>query len=96
MQVSGISYVIDASKPAGQRLVSVTYQGHPLDRNKYYKVGTNDFSYNGGDGLEELAKQKALYHGDLLKNVLVNYIRKKQVLNPREEGRIKIINQRYK
>lgn len=96
MQVSGIRYVIDASKPAGQRLVSVTYQGRPLDRNKYYIVGTNDFSWNGGDGMEELSKQKMIYQGGLLKDVLVSYLRKKHVVNPRVEGRIKVINQRYK
>lgn len=41
----------DASKPKGQRVVEVTLlNGAKLDNNKSYKVVTNDFLYDGGDG----------------------------------------------
>jgi 5'-nucleotidase/UDP-sugar diphosphatase len=96
LQVSGIKYTFDASKPAGKRLVSITKDGKPLDRNSYYKVATNDYLYNGGDRMDELINQKLIYSGDLLKNVLVDYIKEKSFLNPQLEGRITILNERYK
>lgn len=96
LQVSGIHYVFDASKNAGERLVSVTIDGKPLDRNKYYKVATNDYLYNGGDDYVELKDAKVLSRGGLLKDVLAEYIKRKGEVAPAEEGRIKVINQRYK
>lgn len=97
LQVSGIKYEFDASKPAGKRLVSITTSdGRALDKDKYYKVATNDYLYNGGDGYEELRKAKLLNKGELLKDVLSKYIRGKGELDIKVEGRIKAVNERYK
>jgi 2',3'-cyclic-nucleotide 2'-phosphodiesterase (5'-nucleotidase family) len=96
LQVSGIQYVFDASKNAGERLLSITMDGKPLDRNTYYKVATNDYMYNGGDDYKELKDAKVLSRGGLLKDVLAEYIKSKGEVAPAEEGRIKVINQRYK
>lgn len=50
-QVSGIKYTFDGSKPAGQRIISVTLDdGTPLDMDKWYSVACNDFMCGGGDG----------------------------------------------
>jgi 2',3'-cyclic-nucleotide 2'-phosphodiesterase (5'-nucleotidase family) len=96
LQVSGISYVIDASKMAGERLVSVTKDGVPLDKEKTYKVATNDYLFYGGDGYEEIQKSKLLSTYGLLKDILGDYIKRKGTVSPVEDGRIKIINVRYK
>ena len=96
LQVSGISYVIDGSKLAGERLVSVTKDGAPLDKNKYYKVATNDYMFYGGDGYVEVQNSKLISTGALLCDVLGQYIKEKGVVEPKEDGRIKVINERYK
>lgn len=96
LQVSGIHYTFDASKNAGERLVSITKDGQPLDRNKYYNVATNDYLYNGGDDYKELKNAKVVSRGGLLKDIFAEYIKSKGVVAPKEEGRIKVINQRYK
>ncbi|HEX3029385.1 MAG TPA: bifunctional UDP-sugar hydrolase/5'-nucleotidase [Clostridia bacterium] len=96
LQVSGIHYVFDGSKPAGERIVKVTKDGKPLDKDKYYKVATNDYLYNGGDGYSELKSAKLLSNGELLKDVLAKYIKSKVKVDSKVEGRIKVINERYK
>ncbi|PYG89571.1 2',3'-cyclic-nucleotide 2'-phosphodiesterase (5'-nucleotidase family) [Ruminiclostridium sufflavum DSM 19573] len=97
MQVSGIKFSFDASKPAGERVVSVkTLDGKELDKDKTYKVATNDYLYNGGDGYEEMVDAKLLYKGELLKDVLAKYIKEKGTVSPKEEGRISVVNERYK
>ncbi|MHB8062501.1 MAG: bifunctional metallophosphatase/5'-nucleotidase, partial [Ruminiclostridium sp.] len=97
LQVSGIKYTFDASKPAGQRIVSVTTNdGKELDKDKFYKVATNDYLYNGGDGYEEFVAAKLLNRGELLKDVLIKYIKSKGIVAPKEEGRIAVENERYK
>lgn len=96
LQVSGLTFRFDASKPAGSRVVSVTAQGKPLDVNHYYKVATNDYLYNGGDGYKELEDAKLLSKGELLKDVLAKYIREKGEVTQELEGRIQVVNERYK
>ncbi|MEQ2443214.1 5'-nucleotidase C-terminal domain-containing protein [Pseudoflavonifractor sp. CLA-AP-H29] len=50
-QVSGIKYTFDGSKPAGERIVSVTMEdGTPLDLDAWYTLACNDFMCGGGDG----------------------------------------------
>ncbi len=96
LQVSGMSFTFDASKPVGQRVTSVLVNGKPLDNKKYYKVATNDYLYNGGDNYEEIKDSKLISKGTLLKDILAEYIRKKGTINPKVEGRIKVENERYK
>ena len=49
-QVSGMSFVFDCRRPVGQRIVSVSIGGSPLDRQQEYTVATLDFMASGGDG----------------------------------------------
>lgn len=96
LQVSGISYEFDGSQVAGKRLVRVLKDGVPLDKEKVYKVATNDYLYNGGDGYECMKDAKLIYSGGLLKDVLADYIRKEKSVSPGLEGRITVINEKYK
>lgn len=56
LQISGLNYIFDSSKPAGNRLVSVTLpDGKALDRNESYQVAVTDYmagarSYAEGNG----------------------------------------------
>lgn len=47
--VSGMSYVFDASKPAGERVVSIEVGGKPIDLDAEYTFATNDYTAAGGD-----------------------------------------------
>lgn len=49
-QVGGVTVVYNSTKPAGERVVSVTFDdGSTLDLNKTYTLATNDFMVAGGD-----------------------------------------------
>ncbi|ABG03282.1 5'-Nucleotidase-like protein [Rubrobacter xylanophilus DSM 9941] len=51
LQVSGLEFSYDASRPAGQRITSVTLpDGTPIDRSATYTVAANSFIATGGDG----------------------------------------------
>jgi 5'-nucleotidase len=55
LQVSaGLTYSYDATAPAGQRVSNVALNGTPLVADTTYRVTTNDFLANGGDGFTNL------------------------------------------
>ncbi|WP_159882667.1 bifunctional metallophosphatase/5'-nucleotidase [Paenibacillus puerhi] len=97
LQVSGITYEIDGSKPAGKRLSSVTRNGQPLDKNAMYKVAITDFLIAGGDDHDVFKDAKVVQRGGLLSQEVAAYLKSQGGKLPEEleEERIKIINQRY-
>ena len=46
----GLSYVYDLRRPAGSRVMSVTFAGQPLEPATNYRVTTSNFLASGGDG----------------------------------------------
>jgi 5'-nucleotidase len=55
LQVSaGFSYTYNSTLPAGSRISNIALNGTPIDPAASYRVTTNDFLANGGDGFTEL------------------------------------------
>ncbi|MEU4640189.1 bifunctional metallophosphatase/5'-nucleotidase [Micromonospora sp. NPDC023814] len=55
LQVSaGLAYSYDTTAPAGSRVSALALDGVPVDPAASYRVTTNDFLANGGDGFTEL------------------------------------------
>jgi 5'-nucleotidase len=52
LEISGGVIRYDSSKKRGERLVDVTIGGKPLDPKASYRVATNSFLAEGGDGLK--------------------------------------------
>lgn len=64
LHVSGAEVRFDATKPAGSRIVSITFVDEagtetPLVESDTYKVATNAFTAKGGDGYDVLAQAYA-------------------------------------
>lgn len=54
LHFSGLTFVFDASKPAGSRVVSVEINGKKVQDDQLYKAATNTFTAAGGDGFAML------------------------------------------
>ena len=90
-QVSGLTVVANLKAPAGSRVVSVMVGDKPLDPAAKYKVATNDFMLNGGDGYTALAGGKVLIgarSGTLMATDVINYIEAAGKVDAKIEGRI--------
>lgn len=86
-QISGMSFTYNPTKPAGQRVIEVKVGGQPLDLEKTYKVATIDFLAAGGDGYESF-KKPFFNTGLSMYSVVEEALIKRQVVNPKVEGRI--------
>lgn len=95
LQVSGLRYQVDPTKPAGSRIVKVEIldaQGNyqALNPKTIYTVATNDFISEGGDGFSVVLNNGLnIYNfGRPLDEVLTDYIQAHQPIDSKVEGRI--------
>ncbi|MBY6275115.1 bifunctional metallophosphatase/5'-nucleotidase [Symbiobacterium thermophilum] len=98
LQVSGITFTWDYSKPDGERVVEIKLaDGTPIDPDATYKVVVNNFMASGGDGLTILAQlaDKQVDLGIVLLDALVDYVKALAADEPLSyelQNRIQVIN----
>ncbi len=93
-QVSGLTFTLDPSAPAGSRVSEVMVGGAPLDLGKVYRLATNDFLLSGGDGYFALSGGKVLTNiggGNLVATDVMTYVEANGKVTTAVEGRIKIL-----
>jgi 2',3'-cyclic-nucleotide 2'-phosphodiesterase (5'-nucleotidase family) len=88
MQVAGLSFRFDPTKPAGQRVVEVTVGDEPLDPDRTYRVVTIDYLAGGGDGQETFLEGTNPTYGDAEVWAVAEHIRTHSPVDPMVEGRI--------
>ena len=95
-QVAGITYSFNPNNKAGSRLVEVKVNGKAIDKNKVYKLATNDFMAVGGDGYTMLAGGKTLAEYPSLDEILINYIQKLGAVDIKTDGRVIVTTEEKK
>lgn len=94
MQVSGMKYSFDRSKPAGSRVTAVEVKKGdafvPLDPAKTYTVAANNYVRTGGDGFKVFATKaiNAYDFGPNLEEAVAAYITANSPYKPFTDGRI--------
>jgi 2',3'-cyclic-nucleotide 2'-phosphodiesterase (5'-nucleotidase family) len=72
---------------------SATINNKDIDVNKTYYIATNDYLYNGGDRMTFFHPNDSLYVLDYkIRNVLIDYFKKKDTLNPKRDSRFIKLN----
>ena len=90
-QVSGLAFSFDSSKPAGSRVTSVTVGGRALSPNAVYRVATNDYMANGGDGYTAFAGGRPIIDASAaqyMASMVIDYIAAAGTVSPQIERRI--------
>lgn len=83
----GIDYVIDVSKPIGQRLISLKYKGKDVKNTDKFTLAINNYRAVGGGEYEMFKKAKILKEYDIsLANLATNY------LNRHSSLKIQLVN----
>jgi 5'-nucleotidase len=74
-QLSGVNVVIDATKPAGSRVVSVKIDGKEVLDTQVLAFVTNDFLAAGGDGYAMLEKHATSFQGVTVEEAIFDFIK---------------------
>jgi 2',3'-cyclic-nucleotide 2'-phosphodiesterase/3'-nucleotidase/5'-nucleotidase len=73
----GVTYEVDLTRPAGERIVNLSWRGQPLAPDQKLRVAVNNYRLNGGGGFAEIARApRLLAHGPEVRQALVDHIRR--------------------
>ncbi|MBQ9616196.1 MAG: 5'-nucleotidase C-terminal domain-containing protein, partial [Selenomonadaceae bacterium] len=74
LDVSGLTFDLDANAKPGSRVSNVLVQGRPLSPEATYTLALNDFEAAGGDGYEMLKGAKELGQYGTLEDIFSQYL----------------------
>jgi len=89
MDVSGLTFELDAQGSPGSRVGNVQVQGRPLDPDATYTLAVSDFTAAGGDGYEMLKGARQLGQYGTVEDIFSQYLLKHGVAGI-ELGRIAV------
>jgi 5'-nucleotidase len=90
-QVAGLSFAVNPSAEVGSRVSKVFVGGSPIDRGKTYKVVSNNYVRNGGDGYKMFRGASNAYdYGPDLADVTAEFLAKQNGYQPYLDGRIEV------
>lgn len=73
----GVSYEVDLSKPAGERIVDLKFQGEPLSPTKKLRVAINNYRDTGGGGYAVYKNLPVVYRSKQeIRDLLIEYLKK--------------------
>lgn len=87
-QVSGLHATYDLKRPIGSRLVSLEVGGQPMDDARLYRVATNSFLGEGGDGYLSFKQGREIARDKQLSELLCDYTSAVKTIEPPAMGRL--------
>ncbi|WP_067173059.1 bifunctional metallophosphatase/5'-nucleotidase [Microtetraspora niveoalba] len=82
-QLSGVVYDIDISKPVGQRIAGLSYQGQPVAADQRFVVAINNYRQSGGGGFPHVTTAPVLYNAQVeIRQALIEYATASGTIDP--------------
>lgn len=75
--IDGVTYALDLTRPLGERVVDLKYQGQPVKENQVFTLAVNSYRLSGGGGYLEAIRFKGkaeVVHPVSLRNLLFEYV----------------------
>ena len=83
----GLGYTIDVTRPVGDRILDLRYQGNPVDATQSFIVVTNNYRASGGGHFPGLdGKNIVLSAPDANRDVLIDWVREHNHLTRANDG----------
>ena len=86
----GLNYEVNLSKPAGQRIENVTFQGQPLTDDQVLTLCVNDYRYTGLKNEGIISGEKQWESSASVRDMLVAYLAEHDPLEPVVDNNWKI------
>ncbi|HZL82276.1 MAG TPA: 5'-nucleotidase C-terminal domain-containing protein [Candidatus Deferrimicrobium sp.] len=73
--LQGADYVIDTTKPVGQRISGLIYHGKPMDMTATYTLALNNYRAGGGGFLGFKGSPIVYQSSDEIRNLMIQYVK---------------------
>ncbi|MFF2494940.1 bifunctional metallophosphatase/5'-nucleotidase [Agromyces sp. NPDC058064] len=84
-QFSGVEYTIDLSKPVGQRISPLSYDGAPVADDQRFLVAVNNYRQSGGGGFPHIATAPVVYNAQVaIREAIVAYASAQGTIDPQD------------
>ncbi|MFE5974666.1 bifunctional metallophosphatase/5'-nucleotidase [Streptomyces sp. NPDC056460] len=81
--VSGLTYDIDIARPAGSRIVNLSFEGKPLDPAAKFVLAVNNYRASGGGAFPHVAGAQQLWaDSDEIRNTIIRWVQAKGTVDP--------------
>jgi 2',3'-cyclic-nucleotide 2'-phosphodiesterase (5'-nucleotidase family) len=81
--VAGVDYTIDVSKPIGERITRLDYQGRPVTPTDTFTLALNNYRQTGGGGYSMLRDAPVVQDRGLeIRQLLIDEVRKRGTIKP--------------
>ena len=81
--VAGVDYTIDLSKPIGDRITTLTYEGRAVASSDSFTMALNNYRQGGGGGFAMLQGAPVVYDRQAeIRDLLIDEVRRKGTLVP--------------
>ena len=81
--VAGVDYTIDLSRPAGERIASLTFEGRPVAPTDTFTMALNNYRQTGGGAFAMLRDAPVVYDRQQeIRDLLIDEVRRKGTLVP--------------
>lgn len=81
--LSGVEYVIDLTRPAGERIRQLVFRGQLVDSGDVFTLAMNDARHRGVGRYDVLSALPAIYgRGERVRDLFVREVRRAEVIEP--------------
>jgi 2',3'-cyclic-nucleotide 2'-phosphodiesterase (5'-nucleotidase family) len=81
--VSGVDYIIDVSRPVGERITQLLFDGRPVAASDTFTMALNNYRQTGGGGFAMLRDAPVVYDKQQeIRQLLIDEVRRKGTLLP--------------
>ncbi|MEP6743697.1 MAG: 5'-nucleotidase C-terminal domain-containing protein [bacterium] len=88
----GVSYELNISKPFGQRIESLQFQGKPLLPNQKLRLATNNYRVNGGGGYVMYKGAPVVYRSSQeIREMIIDWVERHKTIPTEPDNNWKIV-----
>jgi 2',3'-cyclic-nucleotide 2'-phosphodiesterase/3'-nucleotidase len=88
----GVTYVLNLTKPVGQRIENLEFQGRPLAPTQKLKLATNNYRVNGGGGYTMYKGAPVVYRSSVeIRELIIDWVERHKTIPTEPDNNWKII-----
>jgi 2',3'-cyclic-nucleotide 2'-phosphodiesterase/3'-nucleotidase len=88
----GVSYELNISKPIGQRIEKLQYQGKPVLPAQKFRLATNNYRVNGGGGYTMYQGAPVVYRsGEEIRELIIDWVERHKTIPTEPNNNWKIV-----